>query len=244
MRALWLAALAAVIPSRARADLMDRVERLQGGAALHYELTGLTTVDDGDAPPGASELVLAGFRLRGFVGGNASVGYLVGIDLAAGSTIRDGGFAYDVALFPIGVAVRAGATGVVSVGAGVGAIGAIGTLDDAVTLPLEAIAEFGRRVRVIARARAAYVAGAASRQSAAPSIAFADELDAMLGLRFGKRRDHFGFLIADGYFVGAAYRELAGARFLGITVGYSVDMATKRRWTKDRKRRERVDEPE
>jgi hypothetical protein len=207
-----------------------RADSGQGGAWLHYELSGLTVADEGRAAPRASELVLAGARLHAFVSGNASVAYHFGIDLAAGSTVRGGGFAYDVALFPIGVVVRAGETSIVGVGAGVGASGAVGTIDDAVTLPLEAIAEVGSgRVRLLARARAAYVAGADARQNGAPSIAFADELDGTVGLRIGRRHRNSGFPVGNGYFVGASYRELAGARFAGVTIGYSVDMATPRR---------------
>ena len=83
-------------------------------------------------------------------------------------------------------------------------------------------------MRLLARARAAYVAGAGGRQNGAPSLAFADELDAMLGLRVGRvYRDH-GYPTANGYFVAASYRELAGARYVGLTIGYSIDMATPR----------------
>lgn len=251
-----VAAVTAAAPGEARADTWRRAaERVQGGAWLHYELTGLTTVDgaraaggegtacgfggwsprrgDGSAP-GACELVLAGARLHGFLGTNASVAYHIGMDLAAGGTIRGGGFAYDVALFPVGVVVRGGETSVFAVGAGVGFIGATGTIDDAVTIPVEVIAEVGGGRRLLARVRWAYVAGAASRQSAAPSIAFADELDATLGLRLGRRyRDH-GFPMGNGYFVGASYRELADARFLGLTIGYSIDLAMPRRWVSER----------
>jgi hypothetical protein len=243
-RPMVVAAAAAVVftaaGAEARADRWERAaDRMQGGAWLHYELAGLAVVDEaglrhpGDpAPePAARELVLAGVRLHGFLGANASVAYHVGLDLAAGGTLDGGGFAYDVALFPIGVVVRVGETSIVGVGAGVGALGATGTIDDAVTLPVEAIAELGAgRARLLARARAAYVAGAAGRQNGAPSLPFADELDATLGLRIGRAyRDH-GFPTANGYFAGVAYRELAGARFLGLAIGYSIDMATPRRW--------------
>lgn len=218
----------------ARANRWRRAaERVQAGAWLHYELTGLTVVDEGMTPPNARELVLAGARLHGFVGANASVAYHFGIDLAAGGTIRGGGFAYDVALFPVGVVVRGGATSIFGIGAGIGVIGAAGTIDDAVTLPVEVTAEVGGGVRVLARARFAYVAGAASRQSAAPSLPFADELDAMLGLRLGRHYRDYGFPTGNGYFVGASYRELAGARFLGLTIGYSIDLAMPRRWVRD-----------
>src|SRR5262245_11731114 len=112
------------------------MDRVQGGSWLHYELTGLTVVDEGAEAPRMREMVLAGARLHGFLSANASVAYHIGIDLAAGGTIRDGGFAYDVALFPVGVVVRAGATSFVGVSAGVGAIGATGTIDDAGTLQI------------------------------------------------------------------------------------------------------------
>jgi hypothetical protein len=232
--------LAAAGAGAAHADRWERAaDRLQGGAWLHYELAGLAVVDESDArrpgapaaAPAVHELVLAGVRRHGFLGANASVAYHVGLDLAAGGTIDGGGFAYDVALFPVGVVVRAGETSIVGLAAGVGAIGATGTLDDAVTLPIEAIAELGGgRARLLARARAAYIAGAAGRRNGAPSLPFADELDATVGLRLGRAYHDHGFPTANGYFAGLAYRELAGARFLGLAIGYSIDMATPRRW--------------
>jgi hypothetical protein len=40
-----------------------------------------------------------------------------------------------------------------------------------------------------------------------------------------------GFPAGDGYFVAVAGRELLGARYLGLTIGYSIDVATgPRRW--------------
>jgi hypothetical protein len=212
----------------------DAAERLQAGALAHYELTGLTAFDDRMAPPKAKELVLAGARAHAFVGTNASVAYLLSLDFSLGSTIRSAGFAYDVSLLPVGIAVRWSDTAVFGVATGVGFSGAVGALDDAVTAPLEAITEFGTgRARVMARARASYVAGADSRQSAAPSIPFADEFEAMLGLRVGRFYDDYGFPTGNGYFLGASYRELANARYIGLTFGYSLDMATPRRWISD-----------
>lgn len=241
---VWLCALAVVALGASHAAADDglvpwqrRAARLQGGAWLHYELTGLTVVDEDEAPARAKELVLAGLRLHGFAGTNASVAYHVGIDLAAGATIRGSGFAYDVALFPVGLVVRAGRTSVFGVGAGIGASGATGTIDDAITFPIEAIAEVGSgSLRLLARGRFSYVAGADSRQSAAPSIPFADELDAMVGLRIGRSYPAVGIPSGNGYFVGASYRELARDRFVGVVVGYSLDMAMPRRWVSEQHR--------
>ena len=203
----------------------DLAERAQGGAYLHYELTSATKVD-GEGRP--QDLVLAGARLHGFVGGGKTVGLHAGIDLAAGSTLRGAGFAYDVALFPIGVAVRFGKTSVLALGGGVGAMGAVGTLDDAVTLPVEATLEAGGGWRLLARVRTSYIAGAGDRHDGAPSIPFADELDAMVGLRFGHHYEEYGYPSGNGYFVGVTYRELLDAHWVGAAIGYSIDLGTPR----------------
>ncbi len=204
----------------------------QGAAWAHYELTGLHDVEDTKGDSAADDLVLAGVRLHAIVGHGETVGYHVALDFAFGSTLNGTGFAYDVALLPIGIGVRVGRTGVLALGTGFAASGATSTIDDAVAVPLELSAELGGgRLRLVARARASWIAGAGSRQSAAPSAPFADELDAMLGLRIGHHYEEHGFPTGNGYFIGAAYRELAGTRFAGLVIGYELDMATKRRPT-------------
>ena len=214
-----------------------RKERWQGGAWLHYELTGMSARELDPQPMQPSDdLVLAGARLHGFLGGNASVAYHIGVDLLFGSTVNDAGFAYDVALFPVGVLVRAGKTSIVGFGAGIGGMGAVGAIDDAFTVPVEMTAEvgIGRKLRVLSRARVTYNALAPTRQSAAPSVPFADELDAMLGVRVGHYYDDYGFPTGNGYFVGVNYRELAHGHMLGLTIGYSIDLAMPRRWVEER----------
>jgi hypothetical protein len=213
----------------------DRADRFHGGAFLHYELTTLTSIepdvsDEPDAMAGRfTDLALAGVRLHGFLSRNSRVAYHVGFDGAAGSSIRRAGFAYDVALFPIGAVLRLGETSIIGVGAGIGLSGAVGTLDDAVTLPLEALAEIGGgRLRLLARGRASFVAKADARQGGAASTQRVDELEAMLGLRIGRHYDSFGFPSGNGYFVAVSYRELEGAQLAGITLGYSIDLAMRR----------------
>lgn len=196
----------------------------QGGADLHYELSGFRTQDEMTSGP--RDVVLAGARLHGFIGGQR-LGYHVGLDLAAGGTIDGGGFAYDVSIFPVGVALPLFDTSWVTLGAGVGASGATGTLDDATTLPLEARFEVGRGIRVLGRARATYLfATDSARQGGAR---FADELEAMLAVRVGTAYSDYGFPTGNGYFVGATYKEALGARYFGAVIGYSIDMATRRR---------------
>jgi hypothetical protein len=204
-----------------------------GGAQLHYELQGLHDYKhDAMDVPAARDFVLAGARLHGFIGGKW-FGYHAGLDLAAGGTLNDGGFAYDVALFPTGVALRFAETSFITVGVGVGASGATGTMDDAATFPFEARFEVGRGIRVLGRARATFVTASDSRQAGA-RFALVDELEAMLAVRVGRAYTDWGFPTGNGYFVGATYREALGARFAGAVIGYSIDMGSPRSKRKHR----------
>ncbi|MBA2542795.1 MAG: hypothetical protein H0V17_24330 [Deltaproteobacteria bacterium] len=227
----------------AAADRWSRAaDRVQGGGYLHYELSGWTALDDDSGrmttPRDSDRLVLAGVRLGGFLGAGATVGYHVALDLFAGSTLASGGFAYDVAVYPIGIAARFGPTSVLAIAAGIGGSGAVGTIDDGAIVPVQATLEVGKSLRLIARARASYVLGAAGRQSAAPSAPFADEFDATLGVRLGRYYKQHGFPTGNGYFVAAGYREQLGTRFLGVTIGYSIDVALPRRFLdEDRQQR-------
>jgi hypothetical protein len=204
-------------------------EDTQGGAQLHYELSGEHGLSRDDVAPGTAEppreIVLWTARLHGFVG-SKWLAFHVGLDLGAGGTIRDGGFAYDVPLFPIGVGVRFFETSFITLGAGVGASGATGTLDDAATFPLEARIEIGRGIRLLGRARATFVAASKARDDGAR---FADELEGMIALRLGTGYDEYGFPTGNGYFIGATYRELMDTQFVGAVFGYSIDMGTRRR---------------
>lgn len=237
MKALLIVMLSG---SAAAADIRwDRMEdRLQGGGFLHYEVSGLRAIDDDPArmPDAADGQILAGVRMGAVLGAGAHVGYHVALDLLAGSTLGDRGFAYDVALLPVGIATRFGATGMVAVATGIGANGAIATIDDAAIVPLQATLELGRGIRILGRARFSYVLGAANRQSGAPAIPFADELDAMLGVRLGRSYTKFGFPSGNGYFVALSYREQLGTRFVGATIGYSLDAALPRRFLDDEAR--------
>ena len=230
-----LVALASV----AHADRWSRLaDHAQGMAWLHYELSWVHDVQDRSDPPGAHDFILAGARLEGFVGEGANVGYHAGLVLNGGAAVDRAGFAYDVALLPIGIGVRGRRNDFFAIGTGIGAMGATGRIDDAVLWPVEATFEVGRALRLLGRARIAWVAGAPGRHDRAPSLAFADELDAMLGVRLGKAYDDYGFPSGNGYFVGAAYRELLGAGFLGVVLGYSIDIGSQRRYVDEERRQQ------
>jgi hypothetical protein len=77
----WLV-IVLVLASGGAADAMP-----DGGAYLHYELTGLHDSQNTKAAPEAEDLVLAGARLHGFIGGER-LGYHVGIDRPRRSSCR------------------------------------------------------------------------------------------------------------------------------------------------------------
>ncbi|HEY1556988.1 MAG TPA: hypothetical protein VGF94_19270 [Kofleriaceae bacterium] len=218
----------------AHADRWSRLaDEWSGAAWLHYEATVLDRVEH-DAS--VKQIGLAGARLHGVFGHGHVFAFHAGLDLAAGGTVGQGGFAYDVAFMPFGVALRPSERSVIALGTGVGAMGGVPSLDGAVTLPIDLTAEVGDgRVRLLARGRVSYVAGAASRADGAPSLStgpesslLGDELEAMLGVRIGRGYHEYGFNSGNGYFVAASYRELEGARFAGVTFGYSIDLASPR----------------
>ena len=216
---LTLVLVLLLVPSVARADWLSD---LKGNAWLHYELSAVHDVDSEQHP---RELILAGARLHGIAGGKW-FGYHAALDLAAGSTLRGGGLAYDVALFPAGVALRLGKSSFLAFGAGIGAMGAVGQLDDALTFPLDVTFELdGGPVRLVSRGRASYVAAARGREGGAR---FADELEGMAGIRIGRRYTRFA-RNGQGYFAGVAYREMLGERFVGAVIGYSIDVGSPNR---------------
>ncbi len=205
----------------------DSTGGVRGVAWMHYELSavhGVQAPADAMAP---QTLALGGARVHGVLG-KGRVGYHLGFDFAFGSTVGRAGFAYDVALFPLGIGLRLGRTGVLALGVGGQASGAVGAIDDALAVPVEALLEAGGGLRLLVRARAAWLVGADGRQRGAPSATFADEIEGMLALRVGHAYKDFGLPSGNGYFVGAAFRELAGTRFAGLVIGYSVDLATPR----------------
>ncbi len=214
----------AIAPAAAAAGPDD----WKGGALLHYEASYVHRTDDAIAPAAGSGLAMVGLRLKGFVSRKLPVGYLVGIDLHAGSTLP-GGFAYQTALYLAGMGVRLGKLGVAGVGTGIGASGAVGTLDDGVELPVEAFLELGlgSRVRLLARGRAVWLGAARGRADGAPNFGWTDEVDGTLGVRLGRRYREYGFPSGNGYFVGVSYREAEGEQFVGGVLGYSVDVGSR-----------------
>jgi hypothetical protein len=210
-------------------EICDLGRALQGGAYLHEELTIETHVDDAPGPRVIDQIGLAGFRVHAFAGPSKTISYHLGIDMAAGMTTgRHGGFAYDVGFLPLGIGLRLGRSSFLTLGTGIVANGATGAIDDAVALPLDVDLELdASRVRLIGWARASWIAGSPQRHDGSPSLPFADELDAMLGVRIGHHYEDYGIPTGNGPYIGVAYKEMFGTKFLGLAFGYSMDMATR-----------------
>ncbi|MBK9029820.1 MAG: hypothetical protein IPL61_00505 [Myxococcales bacterium] len=201
-----------------------------GGAAwLHYEASYAHRLDREQPARAGRGVAMAGVRLDALLGGGR-LAYVVGVDLAAGATVP-AGFAYQTDVYLGGVAVRIGATGAIGVAGGVGASGAVGTLDDGLDLPVTALLELplGARLRLIGRGRATWLVGAPGRAGGAVTAPWTDEVDAWLGLRWGRRYHGLGFPSGNGTFVAVSYREREGARMVGVVLGYSVDLGAPRR---------------
>lgn len=194
------------------------------GSWMHYELSELHAVDE--SMTSSTDLVLAGARVGGFVG-KRRVAYAASFDFAFGATIGESGFLWEVGLLPLGFALRPSERSVIAFATGIAGTGAVGTLDDAVALPLELTAEATLGpLRVLARGRASFLAASDARQDGSPTVSWADEIDATFAIRVGPRYDKFQLASGNGYFLGATYREMEGAKFIGVVIGHSVDMGS------------------
>lgn len=188
-----------------------------GGSFLLY---GGYARSVGEQRPAAVEHIAAvGIRTRGLVG--ERLGWCAGFDTEIGAS--DGGFVYDLTVFPAGVGVRAGGASL-SVCAGLGTSGVQPEAPIAFRTPVEASLELdlGARVRPLLWVRGAWLLGADPRQSGARTTDVVDELSAGAGIRIGKQIRRSRFHGGNGYYVGVSYREMMGTRFAGAVLGYGV----------------------
>jgi hypothetical protein len=201
------------------------------GSWMHYEVSEHHVLDD--SMTSSKDMVLAGARVGGFIGGDR-ISYAASFDFAFGSTIAKSGFMYELGLLPLGFALRPSERSVIAFATGIAGSGAVNTLDDAVALPLELTAEATLGpLRLLARGRASFLAASDARQNGSPTFGWADEIDATFAIRVGPRYNKFRLASGNGYFLGATYREMEGAKFIGVVLGHSVDMGSQ-----DRRRRD------
>jgi len=220
--ALCLVALAGVAHADDDADSALPSRSAQFGFTLlqHFADTRPVTSATAPAPdPTITQLGLAGIR-GSFVEGDRAVSVHISLDVAVGGQIgRHGGFAYDAALLPLGLGVALGPDSFLALGTGVAAMGATGSLDDAILVPIQLELEYGETYHLTLRARDSFVFGADGRKDGAPSLPLGDELEGMVGIRIGKVDSSS---VRMGYFLGVAYKEMLGTRYIGLTLGYAL----------------------
>jgi hypothetical protein len=218
--ALALALAIVAMPAAGRAD------DWRGGGSLSLDLRGSQMEAEGGE---RTRAVTAGPRVRA-VGGKSAVGLAAGVDLDLGAT-GDGDFAYEVAVLPVGVGLLLGSARI-GVVAGAGTSGITGgALPIALAMPVESFAEvsLGSHLRASAWGRVVALVGSDGRQSGAEDAPFGDELEIGLTLRWDRRRSDWSFVAGNGYQLGAAYGQVAGAEVVSILLGYSLDAASARR---------------
>ncbi|HEY6038362.1 MAG TPA: hypothetical protein VIV58_28965 [Kofleriaceae bacterium] len=220
--ALCLVALAGVAHADDAADPAGPSRFAQFGFTLlqHFADTRPVTSATAPAPdPTITQLGLAGIR-GSFVAGDHAVSEYISLDVAIGGQIgKHGGFAYDAALLPLGLGVSLGPDSFLALGTGLAAMGATGSLDDAILVPIQLELEYGGTYHLTVRARDSFVFGADGRKDGAPSLPLGDELEGMVGIRIGKAETSS---LRMGYFLGVAYKEMLGTRYIGLALGYAL----------------------
>ncbi len=199
------------------------------GATLSYEAR-VASAEDPDALADVTQIATAGVASRAFAGKRRRrLAYAAGFDFQFGGGVS-GGFAYEFDLLPLGLAIRLGDRAHVGVVTGVGFSGLTGHIDFAMQFPVEAFLEFelGSRLRVMSWGSSRWVASSEARTGGVDALPFGDEFVAGVGVRWGVRRDQHQAVMGNGYYVGGLYQERLGVRFYGATIGYNLNVGTRR----------------
>ena len=131
-------------------------------------------------------------------------------------------------MYLLGAAARLGNWGHVGFVQGIGYSGITEGLGFSEQLPLEVFFEtdLGSRLRLVSWLSDRYLFGEVARNDGADlPVLYGDEVEAGVALRWGKRGEQHGSRYGGGYFMGALYREQLGARYIGATVGYHLNMS-------------------
>jgi hypothetical protein len=214
----------ALAPAVATADPDPGYTReVAGNTLASLELSAVHDVSSGIEPP-IHSLSLASGHISTSYGGShhPRLRYYMSLDVALGVATHGLGFAYDAQWLPLGFATDLGTLvrpAFVAVAIGAGASGAPAALPTAGAFPIQlhSVVRVSETVSVMARARAVKLLSGTIRSHGAPSASFADELDGILAVQLGHADNYL-----DANYVGLAYRELGGARFVGIVVGKAV----------------------
>jgi hypothetical protein len=173
---------------------------------------------------GMSDLVVGGLMGRAVYG--SRVGYAVGMGLELGAAGAPG-FAFGFELYPGGVALALGPTGLLGLFLGVGVNGVTARVPYALTLPAELRLELDvtRRARLGALFAIGWTPFETARRGGSWILPFADETAMAITARFGKTFPRYGSNMGRGYFFRLERREQMRTVLFGVSFGIEIDMA-------------------
>jgi hypothetical protein len=205
------------VPATAEPDEREVTFRKGMGIRLDFDLSSVIEVTSRAREPEVTNITLASGHLSLSMG-RPHIRYFGSFDLALGATVENGGFGGDVAFLPIGVGFqlrRPENTAFLGIAAGVGVNGAPSALPLVGTAPVQLIStlRLGENLNLLVRGRLTWFITSA-RDDGPPSSATWDELEGTVALQLSKSHNYL-----EGHYFGVAYRELQGARFVGIVIG-------------------------
>jgi hypothetical protein len=180
---------------------------------------------------GLHDVIMAGLGARGAVG-SAALGLAAGLDVHVGAGVQ-GGFAYDIALYPLGIAAPIRFPVRCHLLAGAGTSGVTEHLPATATFPVELAlqADVGWNWWLGAWFRPSWVT-ASARRDGAELLDFADELEIGVALRLGKGGESYRTRWGNGLFVGAYHAERLGTSVLGFMIGHALDAYSVPGWSR------------
>lgn len=198
-----------------------------GGFLIGADGSTTFDVDKGAHRPDVADLTT--LRVHALLtSGGDRVRYAYGADLGLGMTFGDTGLAFEATLFPIGLGLELGShehPALLTFRAGVSGSGAIGSLPSAAGFPfqLDGSIHLGTD-NVVFKLRATTLTGDSARNSGSPTLrgtSLGDELEAMIAIQAATNIDKNGLNFPlEGWYYGAAYRELEDAHFIGLVIGW------------------------
>lgn len=179
---------------------------------------------DSEPLAGLTDLAVGGIAVRAVYG--ARVGYAAGLGLELGAAGAPG-FAFAFDLFPTGVAVAIGPTGLFGLFLGLQAGGVPGRVPFTLMFPAELRLELDvtRHARLGALFAVSWAPAEPERRGGSPLLPFADETLMALTARFGKTFPRYGSNMGRGYFMRLERREQMGTVLLGLAFGVEIDFA-------------------
>ena len=129
-------------------------------------------------------------------------------------------------MLPLGLGIVLGADSFLALGTGLAAMGATGSLDDAILVPIELQFEYGDTYHLMLRARDSFVFGADGRKNGAPSLPIGDGSGGQrFGVRIGKSDTTsipMGYSSASPTSVRCSARATSGCRSATRSVWHGV----------------------